>query len=114
MAVPEGEFVANHEAVNNPTILPALELIDRAQRKNLVSSLDLGKELGGSTTVVSAPTVNVNTDNSSLDHTLVGIIEAVKRLNDRLDEGIEAYSVIDGPNGSYNKLSEYEKLLNHK
>lgn len=112
--VHEGEFVANHEAVNNPTILPALELIDRAQRKNLVSSLDLGKELGGSTTVVSAPTVNVNTDNSSLDHTLIGIIEAVKRLNDRLDEGIEAYSVIDGPNGSYNKLSEYEKLLNHK
>lgn len=112
--VHEGEFVANHEAVNNPTILPALELIDRAQRRNLVSSLDLGKELGGNTTVVSAPTVNVNTDNSSLDHTLAGITEAVKRLNDRLDEGIEAYSVIDGPNGSYNKLSEYEKLLSHK
>ena len=112
--VHEGEFVANHEAVNNPTILPALELIDRAQRRNLVSSLDLGKELGGNTTVVSAPTVNVNTDNSSLDHTLAGITEAVKRLNDRLDEGIEAYSVIDGPNGSYNKLSEYKKLLSHK
>lgn len=112
--VHEGEFVANHEAVNNPTILPALELIDRAQRRNLVSSLDLGKELGGNTTVVSAPTVNVNTDNSSLDHTLAGITEAVKRLNDRLDEGIEAYSVIDGPNGSFKKLSEYEKLLSHK
>ncbi len=112
--VHEGEFVANHEAVNNPTILPALELIDRAQRKNLVSSLDLGKELGGNTTVVSAPTVNVNTDNSTLDHTLASVTEAVKRLSDRLDEGIEAYSVIDGPNGSFKKLSEYEKLLSHK
>ncbi len=112
--VHEGEFVANHDAVNNPSILPALELIDRAQRKNMVSSLDLGKELGGHTTVVSAPTVNVKTDNSGLDHALSGISEVVKRLNDRLDEGIEAYSVIDGPNGSYKKLSEYEKLLSHK
>ncbi len=112
--VHEGEFVANHDAVNNPSILPALELIDRAQRKNMVSSLDLGKELGGQTTVVSAPTVNVNTDNSSLDRTLAGITEVVKRLNDQLAEGIEAYGVIDGPNGFHKKLSDYDKLLNHK
>ncbi len=37
--VHEGEFVANHNAVNNPSILPALQLIDQAQRNNTVSTL---------------------------------------------------------------------------
>lgn len=34
-----GEFVANHNAVNNPQLLPALQLIDAAQRNNTVASL---------------------------------------------------------------------------
>lgn len=34
-----GEFVANHNAVNNPQLLPALRLIDAAQRNNTVASL---------------------------------------------------------------------------
>ena len=37
--VHEGEFVANHNAVNNSSIRPALDLIDRAQRSNTVGSL---------------------------------------------------------------------------
>ena len=37
--VHEGEFVANHAAVNNPQLLPALRLIDMAQRNNTVGSL---------------------------------------------------------------------------
>lgn len=32
-----GEFVANHNAVNNPQLLPALRLIDAAQRNNTVA-----------------------------------------------------------------------------
>ena len=38
--VHEGEFVANHRAVNNSSIRPAFDLIDRAQRANTVGSLD--------------------------------------------------------------------------
>ena len=37
--VHEGEFVANHEAVNNPNVLPVLRLIDNAQRNNTIASL---------------------------------------------------------------------------
>ena len=37
--VHEGEFVANHKAVNNPAVLPVLRLIDHAQRNNTIASL---------------------------------------------------------------------------
>ena len=37
--VHEGEFVANHQAVNNPHLMPVLQLIDHAQRTNTVARL---------------------------------------------------------------------------
>ena len=37
--VHEGEFVANHQAVNNPNVRPMLDFIDKAQRNNTVGYL---------------------------------------------------------------------------
>lgn len=65
--VHEGEFVANHNAVNNSSIRPALDLIDRAQRTNTVGSLtadDITRSLGQGSSTVVAPVVNVNNDNT--------------------------------------------------
>ena len=61
--VPEGEFVANHQAVNNPNVLPFLNFLDQAQRNNTVGSLtaeDVSRSMGaGGSAQVVTPIVNV-------------------------------------------------------
>ena len=92
--VHEGEFVANHNAVNNPQLLPALRLIDVAQRNNTVGRLtatDVSRAMGvGGATVVSAPTVNVQTDNSELADTLQQARDTLEKLGSLIDGGITA------------------------
>ena len=92
--VHEGEFVANHNAVNNPQLLPALRLIDVAQRNNTVGRLtatDVSRAMGvGGATVVSAPTVNVQTDNSELAATLQQARDTFEKIGSLLDGGITA------------------------
>ena len=92
--VHEGEFVANHNTVNNPQLLPALRLIDVAQRNNTVGRLtatDVSRAMGvGGATVVSAPTVNVQTDNSELAGTLQQARDTLEKLGSLIDGGITA------------------------
>ena len=92
--VHEGEFVANHNTVNNPQLLPALRLIDVAQRNNTVGRLtatDVSRAMGvGGATVVSAPTVNVQTDNSELADTLRQARDTLEKLGALIDGGITA------------------------
>ena len=91
--VHQGEFVANHRAVNNPQLLPALQLIDRAQRNNTIGMLtaaDVSQSLGTGTTVVSAPTVNVQTDNAELSGVISKMNETLDRMGALLDGGITA------------------------
>ena len=112
--VHEGEFVANHHAVNNPSILPALRLIDEAQRNNTVSSLtaaDISRSVGqGGTTVVSAPSVVVNTDNSDIKATLDDTRNTIGALSAQIAEGIEAKVYIDGPHGVAKNLDNFKKM----
>ncbi|MCI6550654.1 MAG: hypothetical protein MR450_07330, partial [Prevotella sp.] len=92
--VHEGEFVANHNTVNNPQLLHALRLIDVAQRNNTVGRLtatDVSRAMGvGGATVVSAPTVNVQTDNSELAGTLQQARDTLEKLGSLIDGGITA------------------------
>ena len=92
--VHEGEFVANHNAVNNPSILPALQLIDQAQRNNTVSTLtaaDISRSIGqGGATVVSAPSVTVQTDNEELKNTINDTNVVIDNLRDLLAAGVHA------------------------
>ena len=41
------EFVANAKAVRNPTVLPVLQMIDKAQRDGTISTLDLSRFMRG-------------------------------------------------------------------
>lgn len=115
--VHQGEFVANHQAVNNTRILPALQLIDQAQRNNTVGSLtesDISRSLGrGSATVVSAPTVNITTDNSDLNDAIAKQKEATQDLISVLAAGINAKVYIDGDNGVYKNMKRFENRLNN-
>ena len=112
--VHEGEFVANHNAVNNQQVLPALQLIDEAQRNNTVGSLtaaDISRSLGqGGATVVSAPSVTVNTDNSELNATLSEARDVIDHLSFVLAQGIHAKCYIDGEDGIAKNLDHYKKL----
>ncbi len=115
--VHEGEFVANHNAVNNSSIRPALDLIDWAQRSNTVGSLtadDITRSLGQGGSAVVAPVVNVNNDNTEVRQSLDGVNAAVSRLTQTLDDGIEVEVPISGRRGLHRRLQDYQRILNNK
>lgn len=116
--VHEGEFVANHRAVNNTSIRPAFDLIDRAQRANTIGSLtadDISRALGaGASAAVVAPIVNVSNDNAEVRQSLDGVNSAVSRLNENIERGIKADVSIAGRDGIDRKLNEYHRMLNNK
>lgn len=113
--VHEGEFVANHFAVNNPAVSPVLDLIDYAQRNNTVGSLTrsdiIGAAGGGGQSQVVAPIVNVSSDNPELRENLARLSEAVELFKARLDEPIEAKMSMDRFDDDYRY---YQRLKNSK
>ena len=105
--VHEGEFVANHQAVKNPNLLPVLNMIDQAQRHNRVASLtaaDVNRVAGG--TAVAAVPQPVIIDSSSLR-----TAESIEKLNRMLEHPIKTYVVIDGPDGLHRNYQEYKKII---
>lgn len=117
--VHQGEFVANHNAVNNSAIRPALQLIDLAQRNNTVGSLtaeDITRSLNtGGNAIVSAPVVNVNTDNENLNNTIFALNDVLGKLNIILSNGsIRASVSIDGEDGVAYNLDKYNKMKSRK
>lgn len=116
--VHEGEFVANHRAVNNSSIRPAFDLIDRAQRANTVGSLtadDISRSLGaGASAAVVAPIVNVSNDNTEVRLSLDGVNSAVSRLNENIERGIKADVSIAGRDGIDRQLKDYHRMLSNK
>lgn len=112
-----GEFVANHNAVNNPQLLPALQLIDAAQRNNTVAALtaqDVSRAMGTGSAAVVAPVVNVNADNELVGASLDNVSSTIERLNEQLNLGIKSYVVITGPDGFDRKWSQYQKMKSNK
>lgn len=93
--VHEGEFVANHEAVNNPNVLPVLRLIDQAQRNNTIGSLtaaDVSRAISAPSSAAAVyasggSTTTVTHDSPDLD--------VLDRLARRLDEPIVAHVALD-------------------
>ena len=115
--VHEGEFVANHKAVENPAIMPFLNFLDQAQRNNTVGSLtsaDVSRSVGS--TQVVAPIVNVQNNNDELRDTVEASREATEMLVQKLDDGIESYMVVDDNDVEflYRKLKRHERLINKK
>ena len=112
--VHEGEFVANHQAVQNPNILPFLNFLDQAQRNNTVGSLsmqDVSRSMGaGGAAQIVTPIVNVQTDNEQLNGTLQLVNESIGALNQQLLDGIHADVVIDGPQGLHKQYGRFLKL----
>lgn len=122
--VHEGEFVANHQAVNNPHLMPVLQLIDHAQRTNTVARLtadDVSRAITAPQTtaslagqaITSAATAANNTPSLQVvDTATPAQTEAINQLNQQLAQGIKAYVVMSGPDGLDQQYTHYKKLTN--
>ena len=112
--VHEGEFVANHQAVNNPNVRPMLDFIDKAQRNNTVGSLtagDISRQLGQGSTAVVAPVVNVNNDNGDLRDSL----DRSSEVNEELLTIIREKGIhVDFPMDSFDKEYKHFNKLNNR
>lgn len=112
--VHEGEFIANHQAVNNPALSPLLRLLDTAQRNNTVGSLTaedvsnaLGQGRGVSARGEVAATVSPTIVTNEVDTT------PIDRLNDLLADGIDARVTIAGEDGFDRKYRDFQRMQNN-
>ena len=116
--VHEGEFVANHQAVNNPNVLPFLNFLDQAQRNNTVGSLtaeDVSRSMGaGGSSQIVTPIVNVQTDNEELRDAVDAHREATDRLIARLNIPIDARVVLTGTDGLNAQQELLDRMLKNK
>ena len=122
--VHEGEFVANHQAVNNPHLMPVLQLIDHAQRTNTVARLtadDVSRAitapqttatLAGQAVTTAATAANNTPALQVVDTATPAQTEAINQLNQHLAQGIKAYVVMSGPDGLDQQYTHYKKLTN--
>ena len=122
--VHEGEFVANHQAVENPALNPVFELIDQAQRHNTVAALtpeDIA--LAAAAPLVRAaqaapPPAAASTVQPLPAATSVSMdprhTAALDRLAEQLSRPIKAVVTIDGPDGVKHNLDLYNKLQDNK
>ena len=119
--VHEGEFVANHLAVKNPQILPALRLIDQAQRNNTISSLtaaDVSEALGyaprnrGTAAPAQGGTDFVTNDAvwPSMTFILERTTDTLDSLNRLMGDGLDCRVTLDGQDGLDRKQRQYDKL----
>ena len=122
--VHEGEFVANHQAVNNPHLMPVLQLIDHAQRTNTVARLtadDVSRaitapqttaNLAGQAITTAATAANNTPALQVVDTATPAQTDAINQLNQQLAKGIKAYVVMSGPDGLDQQYTHYKKLTN--
>lgn len=122
--VHEGEFVANHQAVNNPNLMPVLQLIDHAQRTNTVARLtadDVSRvitapqataTLAGQAITTAATAANNAPTVQVVDTATPAQTDAINQLNQQLAKGIKAYVVMSGPDGLDQQYTHYKKLTN--
>lgn len=116
------EFVANHNAVSNPQLLPVLRLIDQAQRNNTVGSLtreDVSRAIGqgailGDMTVAQQRTAEQHdTSMVMVAASMERQTDAINELNARLADGIESFMVMDGERGFERSWERYQRMKNN-
>lgn len=117
--VHEGEFVANHLAVNNPNVLPMLQFIDHAQKNNTIASVtsaDVRRAVGGGGgwADTSRPKAGSPSQVQIIDSSSRETAEAIKRLNENLEAGIRASVAIDGQDGFERQWNRYNQMKKRK
>ena len=113
------EFVANHNAVSNPQLLP---VIDQAQRNNTVGSLtreDVSRAIGQGA-ILGDMTASQQRTAEQHDTSMVMVAasmerqtDAINELNARLADGIESFMVMDGERGFDRSWQHYQRMKNN-
>lgn len=114
------EWVANARATGNSELMPFFNLLDYAQRNNTVSSLtreDVISSMGTGAVVRATATSAGEAQRNSAELLNVAVSvgqtgDTLKRLNECLENGIEAFMVMDGERGFDRAYKEYNKLKN--
>ncbi len=114
------EWVANARATGNSELMPFFNLLDYAQRNNTVGSLtreDVISSMGTGAVVRATATSAGEAQRNSAELLNVAVSvgqtgDTLKRLNECLENGIEAFMVMDGERGFDRAYTEYNKLKN--
>lgn len=116
--VHEGEFVANHEALANPNVLPVLRLIDYAQRTNTIGTLtahDVSRAVNPNFATTAQTAIAETAQHVQVVPTeSAETVAAVRELKDTLERGISATVVLDGPNGLERQWERFKNLKKRK
>lgn len=117
--VHQGEFVANHLAVNNPNVLPVLQFIDHAQKNNTIASItsaDVRRAVGGggNWAGTSRPKAGSSAQVQVIDSSSQRTADAIERLNYNLEAGIRASVSIDGQDGFERQWNRYNQMKKRK
>ena len=121
--VHEGEFVANHEAVNNPSLRNVFDLVDQAQRNNAVGAITAediamaNARQSGATFARGGYTSNISKTSSTpsivvqRDDNYTRLANAIELL---CNEGVEAVVSMTGKNGIVRKTQQYNRYNANK
>lgn len=120
--VHQGEFVANHQTVNNPNVMPVLRLIDNAQKNNTVGSLTArditnslrGYNVGGFVSTGSNDHAAGGADNESLLNMIGYTSSVIEKLEKRLNEPFLTVNTVDGEHGIKQAMDKYEQTIKIK
>ena len=118
--VHSNEFVANRHAVQNPQVLPVLQLIDAAQRSGSISNLT-GSDIAAVATGFAPASRHANStmnnaqaqpiDLSPLYATLMRLEKVMDRATDAYKEPSPAYCYVNG-RGGINEAQELNDTIN--
>lgn len=110
-----GEWVASQKLLANPVARPMIEALDYAQRTNTVGSLkdeDVSRSIRATDSMVRM----AESDGSSalMVAAVVQNAEAMKALNERLKQPIDAAVSLAGEHGFIHAEAEYNRYLKNK
>lgn len=125
------EFVANADAVKNPTVSPVLDAIDTAQRQGRINSLDLfkvieenrdlrrsipGRKSGGRLSDQGSSTGIVSSFSSGLYGEMMAVLKAntrvMSQVSEQLKRPLQADVNLTGRKGLEEKQKELDSIRN--
>ena len=105
-----GEWVASQKLLASPVARPLIEALDYAQRTNTIGSLrqaDVSRS-------ITAPAALANMQPQIIVQENAELREAIKRLNERLDEPFVTVNTVTGDLGIKQAQDSYQRLMNNK
>lgn len=116
--VHKGEWVASQELLASPVARPLIDALDFAQRNNSIGSLqasDVSRSITAPAVIASANSNNAISDALTTQAVaLAKYADAIKRLDNRLNEPFVTVNTVTGDDGIKKAQDEYDKLMRNK